>query len=458
MNIPLHIIILAAGDGTRMKSRLPKVLHPVGGRAMLTHVYETAKGQSPQKIHVVFNPDSPEVRNALADDDVDWVAQEQRLGTGHAVMQAMPGIPDDAEVMVLYGDLPLLRPGTLKPLAELAGTDLAVLTMQLDDPGGYGRILRDEAGTVSAIIEEKDATESQRSINEVNTGIILARAGKLKDWLSGLQNNNSQGEYYLTDVFALARKDGATVDSVMAEDASELQGANDRVQMAELEARYRQRSATELMLAGVSIADPDRIELRGNIQAGTDVSIDINVVLEGDIELGDGVQIGPGCVLRNCSLAAGTRVHPYSVMEGVKTRGACDIGPFARVRPGTVLGEGSRVGNFVEVKNSSLGEGSKASHLSYLGDSTIGNDVNIGAGTITCNYDGVNKHRTIIEDNVFIGSDTQLVAPVRIGKGADIGAGSTITKDAPEGKLSLSRSKQLTVPGWKRPKKEEKKG
>ena len=420
---------------------------------MLAHVHETAMGLSPQKLHVVFNPASPEVKACLSGFGVEWVPQKQRLGTGHAVQQAMPGIPDESEVMVLYGDLPLLTTGLLNSLKNSPNADLKVLTMRMSNPTGYGRIQRDEQGNITGIIEEKDASDTQKKIDEVNTGIILARAGKLGNWLSILQNENSQGEFYLTDIFSAASEEGATISSVEADDPRELQGVNDQLQLAELESHFRQRGAEKLMLAGVRIADPARIEVRGTVEAGADVSIDINVVLEGKIILGEGVQIGPGCVLRDCSLAAGTRVHAYSVMEGVTTLGPCDIGPFARVRPGTELGAGSRVGNFVEVKNSSLGENTKASHLSYLGDSTIGKGVNIGAGTITCNYDGVNKHRTVIEDGVFIGSDTQLVAPVTIGKNADIGAGSTITQDAPGGKLTLSRSNQVTVADWKRPKK-----
>jgi bifunctional UDP-N-acetylglucosamine pyrophosphorylase/glucosamine-1-phosphate N-acetyltransferase len=455
MSIPLHIIILAAGDGTRMKSRLPKVLHPVGGRPMLAHVHRTAAALDPAAIHVVFNPETPEVKEALAGFEVNWAPQEQRLGTGHAVQQAMPGIPDEARVLVLYGDLPLLSPELLAEFLQGGASDLKVLTMRLADPTGYGRMLRDSQGGITAIVEEKDADDRQRAIDEVNTGIVLAGSAQLKGWLDGLRNDNQQGEYYLTDIFAAAAAAGARLDSLEAPDPDQLLGANDPVQLALLENHYRRYRAQQLMLAGVRIADPRRVELRGNITAGTDVFLDINVILEGEIQLGDGVQIGAGCVLSDCSLAAGTRVHPYSVMEGVTTHGPCDIGPFARLRPGTNLGEGSRVGNFVEVKNSSLGRGTKASHLSYLGDSTIGESVNIGAGTITCNYDGANKHRTIIGDDVFIGSDTQLVAPVSVGAGADIGAGSTITKDVPEGKLTLSRSKQVTVPGWKRPKKEQ---
>jgi bifunctional UDP-N-acetylglucosamine pyrophosphorylase/glucosamine-1-phosphate N-acetyltransferase len=456
MSKPLHIIILAAGDGTRMKSRLPKVLHQVGGQPMLAHVYETATPLGAAAIHIVYNPDANEVCDALAGENITWVPQNLRLGTGHAVMQAMPAIPDNTQVLVLYGDLPLLTEDLLRQLIDDGEADLNVLHMTLEEPTGYGRIIRDGQGGITAIVEEKDANDVQKSIAEVNTGIVLADSGKLKEWLAGLKNENSQGEYYLTDIVAAAHADGTSIKGIHADNSNELLGANDRVQLAELESHYRMRRATELMLNGVQIADPSRIDIRGKVSTGNDVSLDINVVLEGDNTLGHGVTIGAGCVLRDCSLADGTRVHPYTVMEGVRTHGACDIGPFARVRPGTELGENSRIGNFVEIKNSSLGEGTKASHLSYLGDSTIGNNVNVGAGTITCNYDGVNKHRTIIEDDVFIGSDTQLVAPVRVGKGADIGAGSTITKDVPEGKLSLSRSKQVSVPGWKRPEKANK--
>ena len=426
MSLPLHIIILAAGDGTRMKSDLPKVLHPVGGLPMLAHVHATAARLGAAQVHIVYNPEHTILPQTLDDPAINWVAQHQRLGTGHAVQQAMPDVPDEGRVLVLYGDLPLLRPASLMGLLDLPDSALGVLTMRMDSQTGYGRIVRGDQGEVMAIVEEKDANDYQRAINEVNSGIIIAAAAPLRAWLESLGNDNAQGE---------------------------LAGANDRVQLAQLETRLRERNATELMRKGVQIADPARIDIRGTVEPGRDVSLDVNVVLEGRVKLGDGTIIGPGCVLRDCTLAAGTRVHAHSVLEGVRTLGACDIGPFARVRPGTELGEGSRVGNFVEIKNTTLGEGSKASHLSYLGDSSIGKQVNIGAGTITCNYDGVNKYRTEIGDGVFIGSDTQLVAPVKIGDHANIGAGSTITKDAPEGKLTLSRSKQVTVDGWKRPKK-----
>jgi bifunctional UDP-N-acetylglucosamine pyrophosphorylase/glucosamine-1-phosphate N-acetyltransferase len=435
-----------------MKSSLPKVLHTVGGKPMIQHVLQTAESLEPEGIHVVFNPETPEVRQACSAFNAEWVPQAQRLGTGHAVQQAMPRVPTGARVLVLYGDIPLLRAQTLRRLLE-RDEALSVLTMKLRDPTGYGRIVRDADGHITGIVEERDANADERAICEVNSGIVLAEHDRLEHWLEQLETGNSQGEYYLTDIFGLASAEGVPIGSVVAGNAGELSGANDRVQMAMLERRFQQAEAERMMLAGVRIADPARIDVRGTVRAERDVSIDINVVLEGNIELGEGVVIGPGCVLRDCSLAAGTTVYPFSVLEGVITHGACSIGPFARLRPGTELGAGAKVGNFVETKKARLGNDTKASHLSYLGDAEIGDGVNIGAGTITCNYDGVNKHKTIIEDDVFIGSDTQLVAPVTIGQGADIGAGSTITRDVPAGKLTLSRVKQVTVPHWKRPVK-----
>ena len=455
MRKALHIIVLAAGAGTRMKSRVPKVLQSVGGRPMIIHVLDTATQLNPAGIHVVFNPQVPEVKDACHSFDINWVIQEQQLGTGHAVLQAMPGIPDEADVLVIYGDIPLLEASVLQTLLDSSTAGLKVLTMNIEQPKGYGRIIRDENGSISGIIEERDASELQRTITEVNSGIILAPCGELMSCLSSMASENSQNEYYLTDVFSIAHQKGLQTSGVIAPVPDDLEGANDRIQLAELERRYRMKKSTELMRAGVQLADPARIDIRGTVEAGTDVFIDINVILEGEINLGDGVYIGPGSILKNCQLAAGTRVHAYSVLEGMRTLGACDIGPFARVRPGTELMEGSKVGNFVEVKNTSIGKNSKASHLSYLGDSSIGERVNIGAGTITCNYDGVNKHRTVIEDDVFIGSDTQLIAPVTIGKGADIGAGSTVSKNAPEGLLTISRAKQVTIRGWKRPEKKQ---
>ena len=436
-----------------MKSWVPKVLQTVGGRPMIIHVLDTAMQLQPSGIHVVFNPDAPEVPEACKSFDIIWAAQEEQLGTGHAVQQAMPGIPDDADVLVLYGDIPLLEAGVLEKLIESPSEGLKVLTMIVAEPKGYGRIVRDEKGSVTGIVEERDASEEQRAITEVNSGIIMAPCSVLMSCLENLASENSQNEYYLTDVFSIAIEKGIATSGVVAPVPGDLEGANDRIQLAELERRYRMKKSTELMRAGVQLADPQRIDIRGKVETGSDVYIDVNVIMEGDISLGDGVQIGPGCVLKNCQLAAGTRVHAYSVLEGMRSLGACDIGPFARVRPGTELMEGSKVGNFVEVKNTSLGKNSKASHLSYLGDSSIGERVNIGAGTITCNYDGVNKHRTVIEDDVFIGSDTQLVAPVTVGEGADIGAGSTVTKDAPAGQLTISRAKQVSIRGWKRPTK-----
>jgi len=436
-----------------MKSRVPKVLQTVGGRPMIIHVLDTAMQLDPAGLHVVFNPRAPEVCEACAGYSIHWAEQVTQLGTGHAVQQAMPAVPEDADVLILYGDIPLLQADVLKSLVEAPSAGIKVLTMQVDEPRGYGRVLRDRNGNVTAIVEERDATVEQRAITEVNTGIIMASCDLLMTCLDGMVSDNSQNEYYLTDVISIAYGKGIPASGIPAPSAADLEGANDRVQLAELERRYRMKKSTELMHSGVQLADPQRIDIRGSITAGSDVYIDVNVVLEGDNQLGDGVHIGPGCVLKDCQLAAGTRVHPYSVLEGMRTTGACDIGPFARVRPGTELAAGSRVGNFVEVKNSTLGKDSKASHLSYLGDSTIGDRVNIGAGTITCNYDGVNKHRTVIEDGAFIGSDTQLVAPVTVGAGADIGAGSTVTKDAPAGQLTISRARQVTVPGWKRPVK-----
>lgn len=450
---PLHIIILAAGAGTRMKSRVPKVLQTVGGQAMIIHVLNTALQLKPAGLHVVFNPGIPEVHDACTSFDVTWAAQTEQLGTGHAVQQAMPGIPETADVLVLYGDTPLLETGVLQKLVDKPADGLKVLTMKVADPTGYGRIVRDGTGNVTGIIEERDATDEQKAITEVNSGIILAPLPLLKSCIDSLSSNNSQNEYYLTDIFSIAYASGVPTTAVAAPEPADLEGANDRIQLAALERRYRMKMSEKLMHAGVQLADPKRVDVRGNIVAGSDVYIDVNVILEGDVSLGDDVRIGPGCVLKDCQLAAGTRVHAYSVLEGVRSIGACEIGPFARVRPGTELAQGSKVGNFVEVKNTTLGKNSKASHLSYLGDSSIGEKVNIGAGTITCNYDGVNKHRTVIEDDVFIGSDTQLVAPVTVGKGADIGAGSTVTKDVPAGKLVISRSRQVTVHGWKRPQK-----
>ncbi len=452
---PLHIIILAAGAGTRMKSRLPKVLQTVGGRPMIKHVLDTAMVLQPAGVHVVFNPGAPEVRDACDGYGIEWAEQARQLGTGHAVQQAMPDIPVIAAVLILYADTPLLEPEVLQQLIDAPCNGLKVLTMKLDDPTGYGRIVRDEKNQVASIVEQRDANAQQLRIDEVNSGIIMANASALRSCLQELASDNAQNEYYLTDVFSIATSQGIPTAAVVAPEPEDLAGANDRIQLAALERRYCMKKSEQLMKNGVQLADPERVDVRGQLDTGSDVFIDINVIFEGNNLLGDNVQIGPGCILRNCQLAAGTRVHAYSILENMRSTGACDIGPFARIRPGTVMASGSKVGNFVEIKNTTLGENSKASHLSYLGDSTIGDRVNIGAGTITCNYDGIKKHKTIIEDDVFIGSDTQLIAPVTIGAGADIGAGSTINRNAPAGQLTLSRARQTTVPGWKRPVPDE---
>ncbi len=449
----LHIIILAAGAGTRMRSGLPKVLHTLAGRPMILHVLATATQLEPVAIHVVFNPHAPEVKKACENYAVNWVEQAEQRGTGHALLQAMPQIPGEADVLVLYGDTPLVDAEVLRHLVDMPKAALRVLTMNLPEPSGYGRVVRDQLGNISAIVEERDASTMQKAITEVNTGIIVARSSVLKSCLDDLTSDNDQNEYYLTDIFSIAHQKGIIADAVKAPDPADLEGANDRMQLAALERRYQMKKTADLMREGAQLADPLRVDIRGDVRIGCDIFIDINVILEGQNMLGDGVSLGPGCVLKDCQLAAGTRVHAYSVLEGVRTLGTCDIGPFARIRPGTQLQAGSKVGNFVEVKNTSIGKDSKASHLSYLGDSSIGDRVNIGAGTITCNYDGANKHRTLIEDDVFIGSDTQLIAPVSVGRGADIAAGTTLSKDAPPGKLTISRAKQVTVEGWQRPRK-----
>ena len=437
-----------------MKSHVPKVLHRIGGRPMITHLLDTASQLQPSAVHVVIGCGAEEVKAACHDRAVNWVLQTERKGTGHAVMQAMPGIPDDALVMVLLGDQPLIPVAVLEEMKSHSSAPLGILTMELEKPRGYGRIERDRTGRIAGIVEDKDATPAQWKIREVNSGIIMAHAAELRRWLDQLGCDNQNQEYYLTDIFAMAHSEGKEIHSVLAPDPQDLQGANDRLQLAVLERRYQHHAAINLMKMGVQLIDPERVDIRGQVEAGSDVAIDINVVLEGNNRLGDGVILGPGVVIKDCDLAAGTRVHAHSVLEGVTTSGECDIGPFARVRPGTMLAEGTRIGNFVEVKNSTLGEGSKASHLSYVGDAQVGDRVNIGAGTITCNYDGVNKHKTTIGDDAFIGSGTELVAPVTVGAGATIGAGTTLSKNAPEDQLTVSRARQSTIRGWKRPKKD----
>jgi len=453
MPAPLHVVILAAGEGKRMQSARPKVLQEIAGRPMLAHVIDTARALDPAGIHVVHGHGGDAVQQAFSGhDDLRWTEQAQQLGTGHALQQAMPGIPDGAQVLVLYGDVPLITPATLQRLLEAPGR-LAVLAAELANPAGYGRILRDAEGRVAAIVEHKDADDGQRRIGIVNTGMVAAEATPMKRWLQALRNDNAQGEYYLTDVFAQAAAEFSAAEIVLVADPMETEGANDPWQLAQLERGYQLRAVRALCVRGVRFADPARVDIRGTVSAGRDVEIDVDVVLEGEVTLGDDVRIGPFCRLKDVSLAAGTRVRAHCDLDGARTEGAVTIGPFARLRPGTVLADGVHVGNFVETKNAVLGVGSKANHLSYLGDAVVGSQVNIGAGTITCNYDGVNKATTTIDDGAFIGSNSALVAPVTIGRDATIGAGSVITKDAPDGELTIARGRQETLPGWQRPRK-----
>ena len=453
MTQPLHVIILAAGAGKRMKSALPKVLQPIAGRPMLAHVIDTARQLQPEAIHVVYGHGGEAVRQAFADQpDLRWAEQSEQLGTGHAVLQAMPEVPDAATVLVLYGDVPLIRGETLRHLLSQPGR-LAVLVAEVADPTGYGRIVRNAEGKVGAIVEQKDATDEQRSIRTINTGIITAESTALRRWLSQLSNANAQGEYYLTDIFAAAASDYTPAEMAFVQDPQDAEGANDPWQLAQLERAWQLREVRALCAQGARVLDPARLDIRGTVTVGSDVQIDVNVILEGRVVLGDGVSIGAFTRLKDVSLAAGTVVKPHCDLEGVVSEGAADIGPFARLRPGTVLGEGSHVGNFVETKKVVLGAGSKANHLTYLGDAVIGSKVNIGAGTITCNYDGVNKSQTTIGDRAFIGSNSSLVAPVAIGEGATVAAGSVITRGAPADKLTVARARQETIDGWKRPTK-----
>ncbi|GAA4858982.1 bifunctional UDP-N-acetylglucosamine diphosphorylase/glucosamine-1-phosphate N-acetyltransferase GlmU [Luteimonas vadosa] len=453
MTAPLHVVILAAGEGKRMKSALPKVLQRIAGEPMLGHVIAAARALAPAGLHVVHGHGGDQVQAAFADQgDVLWAEQAAQLGTGHAVQQAMPQVPDGAQVLVLYGDVPLIRPDTLHRLLA-ADARIAVLVAELEDPTGYGRVVRDSEGNVRAIVEHKDADDDERRIRMVNTGILAADATALKGWLQRLSNDNAQGEYYLTDVFAMAADEYNAAEIVRVDDPVETEGANDPWQLAQLERAYQLRRVQSLCAQGARFADPSRVDIRGEVAIGRDVEIDVDVVLEGDVTLGDGVRIGPFCRIRDAYLGAGTRVRAHCDIEGARAEGAVTIGPFARLRPGTVLADGVHVGNFVETKQTVLGVGSKANHLSYLGDARVGSGVNIGAGTITCNYDGVNKSTTTIGDGAFIGSNSALVAPVTIGKEATIGAGSVVTKDAPDGELTVARARQETLPGWQRPRK-----
>jgi bifunctional UDP-N-acetylglucosamine pyrophosphorylase/glucosamine-1-phosphate N-acetyltransferase len=449
------VVILAAGQGKRMNSDLPKVLQPMAGKPLLAHVVGVARELHPANIFVVYGHGGAQVQAALPLDDLDWILQAEQLGTGHAVMQAMAVIPDDEIVLVLYGDVPLVQAASLHELlAAAAQGALALLTVELDDATGYGRIVRDSAsGQVLGIVEHKDATTEQLAIREANSGLLAAPAAALRQWLLAIGKNNAQGEYYLTDVVVGAVQNGTPVIAIPVPDRVDVLGVNDKVQLAQVEAAYRARRARELMLNGATLADPTRVDIRGEVTVERDVFIDINVVLEGRVHLGRRVTIEPGCVIRNASIGADTQVKAHSVIENARVGEDCRIGPFARLRPGTVLDAGVHIGNFVEIKNSHLGSGSKANHLTYLGDATVGRDVNIGAGTITCNYDGANKWPTLIEDGAFVGSGSMLVAPVRVGTGATIGAGSTITSTASAEKLTLTRAKQVTVDHWTRPTK-----
>ena len=446
----LNIVILAAGKGTRMYSEKPKVLHALAGKPLVQHVLDCAVALRPQQICVVYGHGGEAVPEAMQQYPAKFVIQEPQLGTGHALQQAMPLLADDGRTLVLYGDVPLIQHSTLHRMQQ-AGDGLVLLTVNLDNPAGYGRIVRNVQDAALGIVEEKDASPEQREIREVNTGILLAPTAKLREWLAKLQNNNSQNEYYLTDIVAMAVQEGIAVHTVQPSHEWEIHGINSKAQLAALERTRQQVEASHLLTHGVTLADPARIDVRGRLSCGHDVEIDVGCIFEGDVSLGNNVHVGAYSIIRNTNIADGTRIAPYSLIDSSEVGANCHIGPYARLRPGTRLHDEVHIGNFVEVKNSEIAQGSKANHLSYIGDSTVGCRVNIGAGTITCNYDGANKHRTVIGDDVFIGSDTQLVAPVTVGKGATIGAGSTITKDVPENELTLSRSKQTTLNGWKRP-------
>lgn len=449
----LSVIILAAGQGTRMKSALPKVMHRIAGLPMLEHVYNRSMELGAEDIHVVYGHGGEHLHEYCVSFNVNWVLQDEQLGTAHAVHQASPHIEDDHVALVLYGDVPLIKSATLKQLiADVQGNDIALLTVKLDDPTGYGRIIRQD-NKVVAIVEHKDATQAQQHINEVNTGILAVRAGYLNQCLQKIDNNNSQGEYYLTDIIALAVADGNEVITSQPRNAYEVEGVNDRKQLAALERIHQRERVEKIMADGVSVADPARVDIRGELEIGKDSFIDVNAIFEGKVRIGENVSVGAGCVISNSTLEDGCTIRPYSVIEDAWIDKNAEVGPFARLRPGTRLKQNSRVGNFVEIKNTELGEGSKANHLTYLGDTEVGSGVNIGAGTITCNYDGAHKHKTIIRDGAFIGSNSQLVAPVTVGKNATIGAGSTITKDAEDDALTLARAEQKTIKGWQRPKK-----
>ncbi len=448
-------VILAAGKGTRMYSNLPKVLHTLAGKPMAKHVIDTCGDLGASHIHLVYGHGGDTMQQVLADEPVSWILQAEQLGTGHAVNQASPSLADNEKVLILYGDVPLISGDTLTNLLDAQPDGgIALLTVVLDNPTGYGRIVR-RNGPVVAIVEQKDASEEQKLIKEINTGVMVANGGDLKRWLGQLKNENSQGEYYLTDIIAIAHDEGRAVEAVHPVNPIEVEGVNNRIQLARLERAYQAMQAERLLEQGVMLRDPSRFDLRGKLQCGTDVEIDVNVIIEGNVSIGNNVLIGAGCVLKDCEIDDNSVIRPYSVIEGATVGEDCTVGPFTRLRPGAELVGDSHVGNFVEMKKSRLGRGSKANHLTYLGDADIGDRVNIGAGTITCNYDGVNKFKTEIGDDVFVGSDTQLIAPVKIGKGATIGAGATINRDIGEGELVITRAPARTIKGWKRPVKQK---
>ena len=449
----MNIVILAAGQGKRMHSNLPKVLHPIAGKALVAHVIDTARSLAPQTLCLVYGHGGDAVRTTLAAPDLAWALQEPQLGTGHAVQQALPHLKDGGTTLVLYGDVPLIQAETLKRLLQAAQDALAILTVELEDPSGYGRIVRNAKGEVVRIVEQKDSTPEERAIREINTGIMAMPTARLGEWLGRLSNDNAQKEYYLTDIVGMAVADGLPIHTANPKHAWEVLGVNSKVQLAELERVAQRNAAEQLMEGGVRLADPARFDVRGELVCGRDVFIDVNCVFEGKVVLDEAVEVGPNCVLRNARIGAGTKLAAYTHVEDAVVGPDGRIGPFARLRPGAELAEDVHVGNFVEIKKSTIAAHSKANHLAYIGDATIGSRVNVGAGTITCNYDGANKFLTIIEDDVFIGSDTQLVAPVRVGRGATLGAGTTLTKDAPPDTLTVSRAKQLSIPGWKRPVK-----
>ena len=452
----MNIVILAAGQGKRMHSNLPKVLHPVAGKALAQHVIDTARTLAPEKLIVVYGHGGDVVKATLAAPDIAWAEQAQQLGTGHAVAQALPELGGAAQTLVLYGDVPLTTAATLKRLLQAGKDGLAILTVDLADPSGYGRIVRDAAGNVQRIVEQKDASDAEKTIREINTGIMVMPTARLADWLGKLKNDNAQGEYYLTDIVALAVAEGLPVRTAQPEGEWEVLGVNSKVQLAELERQHQRNIADQLLVAGVRLADPARIDIRGELRHGRDVSIDVGCVFEGKVELADAVEVGPYCVLKNVKVGAGTRIAAFCHFEDAVIGPDGVLGPYARLRPGTELGPEVHIGNFVEVKKSTIGAQSKANHLAYIGDAEIGQRVNVGAGTITCNYDGANKFKTIIEDDAYIGSDSQLVAPVTVGRGATLGAGTTLTKDAPPDALTVSRARQVTLTGWQRPQKVKK--